>query len=474
MIIRPKSYLNEDGMPSAKMVLSVLKEHLANSERLHMLGDYYRGRTAIMTRTRSEGLPNNRMAHAYPRYIVSVTSGYLVGQPVAYSTSEDSPTLDAIRDIFKRGAVASVDTENARNAAIYGRGIEYLHSDEDNLPHVSALDPKDAFVVYDDSYDVTPLFGIYFIRKVDEEGAPDGYRVWVMTDRQIVEYACDSLTDGDLSVVESSEHFFGGVPLIEYWNDENEMGDFEWVIPQIDGYDKLESDRLNDKEQCVDSMLLLVGCTLETDERGRPPWKQLREDKALCLPDNQAHAEYLRNAMDETGNQILRNSIVEDIHKLSMVPDLSDENFASNASGVAMRYKLWGLEQLTNIKEQWFVEGLRSRLKLLINFLTLRGGEALDVADVKIEFSRALPTNIAEIASIISTVSGAGAMSTQTKVQTLHSADEWTDDDVADEVARIKAEQMTENPMMQVGNMLLGDTVEQLAQQDAQDQINGI
>ena len=46
-------------------------------------------------------------------------------------------------------------------------------------------------------------------------------------------------------------------------------------------YDRLQSDRGNDKEQFTDKLLVLTGCTMDTDEEGRPPWLQLRLDKAL-------------------------------------------------------------------------------------------------------------------------------------------------------------------------------------------------
>ena len=270
-------------------------------------------------------------------------------------------------------------------------------------------------------------------------------------------------------LIEENVHYFGGVPLVEYWNDENEMGDFEWVIPQIDGYDKLESDRLNDKEQFVDALLLLTGCVMDKDERGREPWKQLREDKALCLPDSTASATYLHNSMDENGNHIFRDNIVEDIHKLSMVPDLSDRNFAANASGVAMKYKLLGLEQLTRIKEQWFTEGLKARLKLFLNFLALRGFPTLDISDVRIELSRSLPANLTEIAENIRVADDAGAVSTETKVRMFHAGDDWTEQDIQDEIDRIQGEKNTADPMMQMGNVLFGDTSEQLDEQDEQD-----
>ena len=82
MITRAKRYLDEAGMPSPAMLRSVLAEHLAEAPRLGKLADYYRGDSEITRRVRQKGLPNNRIAHPYARYIVSVATGYLIGQPV--------------------------------------------------------------------------------------------------------------------------------------------------------------------------------------------------------------------------------------------------------------------------------------------------------------------------------------------------------------------------------------------------------
>ena len=443
MITRPREYLDASGMPGLQMLTSAVREHQTGVERLEKLRRYYRGQNAILSRRRAQGLPNNRMAHAYARYIVAVTTGYLIGSPVDYE-AEDSRTMAEINEIFRRISIASVDAENARNAAIYGRGVEFVHADGALGVHIAALNPMDAFVVYDDGCDAKPLFGVYCFRSLRADGTQEGWRVWAMGPERIDEYRCRSLFDATYDKVGEKPHFFGGVPLVEYWNDETETGDFEWVLPQLDGYDKLQSDRINDKEQFVDALLVLVGCTLDTDARGRSPGQQLREDKALCLPDSQANAYYLHNAMDEAGNQILRDNLVEDIHKLSMVPDLSDRNFAANASGVAMRYKLWGLEQLTRVKEQWFIEGLRTRLGLLGHFLRVRGFPPLDIGEVAIRMTRSLPANLGEIADNVAAARGCGAMSVEAAVRALHAGEDWSDQQVEREVGRVMAEESTD------------------------------
>ena len=89
-----------------------------------------------------------------------------------------------------------------------------------------------------------------------------------------------------------------------------------------------------------------------------------------------------------------------------MVPDLTDEHFASNASGVAMRYKLLGLEQLTRGKERWFRQALRERMARFAAFFARLGAPELDTGAVKITFTRALPVNDSEVAAMVAQLHG--------------------------------------------------------------------
>jgi len=132
----------------------------------------------------------------------------------------------------------------------------------------------------------------------------------------------------------------------------------------------------------------------------------LRENKLISLPDKDADAKWLTKQLNETDTDVLRNAIKSDIHKFSMVPDLTDEQFAGNSSGVAMKYKLLGLEQLTKIKERWFREALRTRLRLFSYFLGLLGGQALDANTVQMTFTRSLPINELETAQMVQTLKG--------------------------------------------------------------------
>lgn len=383
--------------------------------RLEKLEKAYAGHGAITERTRSAGLPNNRLVHAYPRYIVTMASGYLVGEPVKYEDAEQKEAIEVLLEAYKRSKIDSVDAELAANASKYGRAVCICYADEMGAPRAATLNPKEAFVVYDDTVEHRPLFGVHWLSKVDAAGKAMGVTVHVHTASEDMIFEGKTLsTLKDISMVRA--HFFGDVPVVEFWNNADEVGDFEPVLSLIEAYDVLESDRVNDKQQFTDAILLLTGCTLGSedivDAEGnvikdpRTPAQKLVEERTLSLPDTEAKAEWLTKEGDESGAEILRNAIKSEIHKQSMIPDLTDEHFAANASGVAMRYKLLGLEQLTKIKERWFREGLVSRMKLFANFLSVLAAASLDAEKVTITFTRSLPVNETEIAAMVAQLTG--------------------------------------------------------------------
>ena len=51
---------------------------------------------------------------------------------------------------------------------------------------------------------------------------------------------------------------------------------------------------------------------------------------------------------------------------------MSDESFGGNVSGVAMEFKLLGMENITKIKTRYYKKGLRKRLRILLIFTQIR------------------------------------------------------------------------------------------------------
>ncbi len=384
------------GSPPFAAVQECVRAFNQDQPRLARLARYYDGRHDILSRLRLTGLPNNRLIHAYPRYIAQVSASYLLGEPVRVDGPE--PGTSALRALLIQASADSVDLEIAIAQAVYGRGVSLCYEDAAGAPFVCALDPRTAFVVYDDTVAHDPLFGVY----VQSAGKAVSYLVY--TEDAVLTYPVSA----PRGAPDAAPHPFGFIPMVEYLNGPDGHGDFEDVISLIDAYDLLECDRVNDRQQFSDALLVLTGVMGVTGAPGDTlsPLERLRQEKTLSLPDADAKAEWLVKDPAEQDIDVLRNALTEDIHKFSLTPDFSDDSFSGNASGIAIKYKLFNFDNRIKLKERYFITGLRERARALCGWLAARRGITLDADLLAFRLSRRLPVNEAERALSLKNLQG--------------------------------------------------------------------
>ncbi len=383
-----------------KLAVKFILKHTTGNDRLDRLYRYYIGEHGILDRTKSRNAANNRLVCNHAKYITDCTTGYFLGSPIKYY-SRSGKDISQIKDVLKRCDSETEDIDLARYGSVFGVSYEMLYLDGESNIKLASLDPRSAFVVYDDTVDMKPVFGVYYMPLTDADGIKTGYRVY-LCDRDTVTEFFTTVSFSITKICEPYEHFFGGVPIIEYYNNWDRQGDFEQVTTLIDAYNTLQSDRVNDKEQFVDSILVIKGQVLgDTEEEENSTYSAIRKYGVMTIDDT-GDAKWLTRQFDEHSVDILRKSLENDIHKFSGVPCMNDESFAGNTSGVAMKYKLLAFEQMTKIKERYFTEGLRIRLSLIANALSVLGHSRTDVGDIGIRFTYNLPENEAEKAETVS------------------------------------------------------------------------
>ena len=302
------------------------------------------------------------------------------------------------------------DGDNGLDLSIYGLAFEYIYAKEGETDLIiKNLSPENTFMVYDDSIEENELFAVYYsIRKDDGHDTKIIYVATVVTKN--FRYVLDiEDIEGPQALLEEPEpHYMDEVPIVAYQNNKLGIGDYELQIPLIDAYNALMSDRVTDKEQFVDAILALYGFMLGDengkDADGRTAPQRLKEDRLLEMPAD-ARAEYITRTFDESGVEILKKAIEQDIHKFSHIPCMSDESFGGNVSGVAMEFKLLGMENITKIKTRYYRKGLRKRLRIFANFLSKKG-IAVDITGITPTFTRAMPKNLLEISQIVSNLWG--------------------------------------------------------------------
>ena len=339
--------------------------------------------------------------HNFAKYITTLNVGHLLGNPVQYQASK-GVDISPILDVYKSQTISDLDSEIGEDCSMFGRGYELVYLDDDGNISSAKLDVYNTIVVYDNTFQHNKLFAIAYNPVLDSSGNPVANE-YDLTFWDGLYITIAKLSGTDFTITEKHvQHNMGSVPVIEYVNNRRFTGDYESVITGIDAYNILQSDRVIDREKLIDAILVFYGVNLEPEDRAK-----LKSERTVGLPQD-AKAEYVIKNINEADAEVLRKTIAADIHKFSMTPDLSDENFAGNSSGVALLYKLLAFEQNVKKKERYFEKGLMERFKLYSHVLHLKSELSSEIStkDVDAIFNRNLPKNDYEASQMINNLRG--------------------------------------------------------------------
>lgn len=393
----------DESNPDKRAIYTLIMKHRREAEKLRVLMRYYGGEHKILSENRK-----NKLVCNHAKDISDTASAYFIGNPISYKSDTD---ITALTDLLEAAGADETDGDNGLDLSIYGRCYEYIYPKEDEtILAVKNLSPENTFMVYDDTIEQGELFAVYYyVRKDDTDRRDITYVATVLTPNFKWVLNIEAIDTPQALLEEPEPHYLREIPIIEYLNNKLAIGDYELQIPLIDAYNALMSDRIADKEQFIDSILAIYGALLgdpdAVDEDGNTAKDKIKKDKLLELPAD-SKAEYLTRTFDETGVEILKKAIEQDIHKFSHIPCMTDESFGGNVSGVAMEFKLLGLENITKIKTRYYKKGLRKRLRIFAGWLYTSRQITVNTAGITPTFTRALPKNLLEISQIVANLWG--------------------------------------------------------------------
>lgn len=381
-------------------IISALNSHTHEVQRINKLKRYYIGRHDILRKAgRKFNAPNNTLVSNFPRYITNLASNYFIGQPVSYKASPGKEKdLSILLDIFKYNDESAHNLQLATELSITGSAYEIIYTDSDANLRFCMLPSEEIILVCDATLEENPLCAIRHYKVYSLDGVNYEEFVDVYTDADIKHYKYDG---SSLRYISKERHYFNDVPVVEYLNNRERRGDFEDVLTLVDAYNMTQSLTLDDLMDFTDAFLILKNL-LGTDEKDIA---RLRQDKTILLPSD-GGAEWLIKNVNDTYVENVKTRLQKDIHKFSHVPDMSDENFVGNTSGVAIKYKLIGLEQIRSRKEREFKKGLQRRIEIMAGMLKLKNQAQIDFRDIDVQFTANVPANILEQAQVVNQLDG--------------------------------------------------------------------
>ena len=390
-------YYNKDTELDIATLQKMINRFYVNVEpRLSLYKRYYDGVQAILNKTYAdESKPCNRTVINYCKNIADSYCGYMATPSfISYRSNED---IDDIMNILRYNDFQAEDSEFLLNALIYGTAAELMYIDAESKVRFRLINPTQCFGVYDDSLSSDLL---YFVRmyKVSDWDDSDTYNVDVYSDYSIRHYTMQGM-NGFLTFVSEEPHYFSQCPA-NIFTLPDEKSIFDCILSLQDSANEILSSEIDDYNAFCDAYLALVGVDADTEDIAA-----MKQNRVLILPEN-ASAQWLtKNTNDAQVENILKR-IHDSIYRVSACVDFSLENVGGGiSSGIAIRYRLSGMEHRAGIIEGIMKKALQRRIEIICGIASLKLGEEV-FRDIEIHFERNVPTDNAEIVNLVNALKG--------------------------------------------------------------------
>lgn len=395
-------------------LFNAMAVHNQNRTEIQYLYDYYKGNQPILKRTKEfrEEICN-KVVENRANEIVSFKVGYLMGEPVQYvnrGNGDDTALSDAINTlneyVFAEDKAAK-DKELADWFTICGTAFRMILpdpvNDEDESPfEIYTLDPRNTFVVYHSGLGNKPMMGVRYVTQ------NDGTTIYsVYTKNHYYELSYDEVLDmkqiypAPGIFTKSEGHIYGDIPIVEYPANSARLGAFEIVLPLLDALNNVSSNRLDGVEQFIQSLLILKGVDIDSDE-----YKALKENGGLKVPV-EGDAYYLTQELNQTQTQTLVDYMYQTILVICGMPNRNGGSSTSDTgSAVIMRDGWTDAEARAKDTELMFKMSEKRFLKMAINIANTYRDLDLKLSSIEIRFTRRNYENIQAKAQVLTTLLG--------------------------------------------------------------------
>lgn len=390
-------YLNKNEELTTDLLNKMMDQFNQNDvPKLEKYKNYYDGIQLILNKKYADASkPCSRTVINYCKNIVDSYCGYLATPGyISYQSDQD---IEQIMDVLTYNDYQAEDTDFLLDALIYGKGVELMYHDEKGQTRFRLINPTQCFGIYDDS-----LTGdlMYFVR-IYEASAWDNtdlHYVDVYSNYDIKHYQMSG-KNGFLTFLGEEPHYFSQCPAnIFYLPDEKSI--FDCVMALQDAANELLSNEIDDYSAFCDAYLVLLGVDADSDDIAA-----MKENRVLVLPSDAQASWLTKNANDAQVENILKR-IHDSIYRIAQCPDFSSETFVGGvSSGIAIRYRLTGMETRAAKVCAAMKKALQRRIELIAGVASIMIGEEVFM-DVDIEFKRNIPEDNSSLVALVNALKG--------------------------------------------------------------------
>ena len=370
-----------------------------NKPAIKYLWDYKNGTQPIISRVKAirEDI-NNKIVENHAWEIVQFKNAQTYGEPIQYiSRKQDDNASENVSKLNDYATVANKpvkDISSGEWTSAVGTGFKAIQRKGGKVPfRITVPTPMNTFIIYS-SYTEEPMLAVQHLKDENDNMyylCYDDTFEYKIQNSNLLSYG---LTE-DGQTIYKQLHLFGGIPIVEFPNNQDRISDIELVIDLLDAINNMASNRMDAIEQFVQSWVKFVNC--DVDETS---FNEMKRQGALMVKstkDKQADVSIMTQELNQSQTQVAKDDLWDNVLTISAIPNKEGSTGGDTAGAVQLRNGWDFSKQRAKLKDPYIVEGEKRLAQLIINAVNLANGEntlPIDLIDMDVIISHSPTDNM--------------------------------------------------------------------------------
>lgn len=321
---------------------------------------------------------NNPIVENHAWEIVRFKNGQTNGEPIqCVCTEKDDDKNKAVEKFNKYCRAAgkhAKDISSGEWTCATGTGFKAVQRVPGNeIPfRITVPSPINTFIIYS-SMTGEPLLAVQELKDLKNE---QYYLCFSDTHEfRIKNGALQEVANEKNEKVKSKLHVFGGIPIVEYVNNQDCISDVELVIDILDAINNMQSNRMDAIEQFVQSWVKFVNC--EVDEKSFINMKMMG---ALVVKSNngdgnKADVDVMTQELNQTEAQVAKDDLWNNALSISAIPNKQGNTGGDTQGAVELRNGWDFSKQAAKLKDPYTIDAERRLNRVILNIIRQEKGK---------------------------------------------------------------------------------------------------
>lgn len=346
-----------------------------NRSIIKYLWNYYKGDQPIRYRkkvVRDDIEPNNIVEnHAYE--IVAFKNAQTNGEPIQCIAVKDSEEINkSVEKLNEYNSIINKHTNDINCGewtSAVGTGYKAVQrtKNQDKPFRIVTPSPLNTYIVYSNITEEA----LMSVQELRDLKGNQYYHVYTDT----YEF---KVMNG--KVIESKLHAFGGIPIVEFPNNQNRLSDIEIVIDMLDAINNFQSNRMDAVEQFVQSWMKFVNCDIDEET-----FKKMKMMGALVVKsnngDNKADVDIMSQELNQSETEVAKKDLLDNVWSISAIPNKEGNTGGDTQGAVELRNGWDFSKQRAKLKDPYTKKAEKQLMNMIVDIIRVVGKNDIHLTD---------------------------------------------------------------------------------------------